>query len=93
MTEDTKDNLAALDVGQQAIAELPLTEELLHKLDKATETHIFTLLTRGETLEPAFAVQAWIEKYTHRLLLRRLTQRVLMGQTASEDLAPDMEKD
>ena len=101
MTEDTKpitatevkDNLAALDVGQQASAELPLTEDLLDKLDSAVATRIFGTLMRGEALDPTVAVQAWVEKFAYRQLRTRLTQRVLMGQTAGEELAPDMKKD
>lgn len=93
MTEEIKDNLTALDVGQQASAELPLTEDLLAKLEAAIDTRIFGTLTGGEALDPTVAVQGWVEKFAYRQLKRRLTQRVLMGQTASEDLAPDMEKD
>ena len=90
---DPKDNLATLDIGQQASAELPLTEELLDKLDRAVATRIFATLLRGEPLDPTVAVQAWVEKFAYRQLRTRLTQRVLMGQTAGEDLTPDMKKD
>ena len=91
MTEEVKDNLTTLTVGQQASAELPLTEELLDKLDRAVATRIFATLLQGEALDPTVAVQAWVEKFAYRQLRTRLTQRVLMGQTAGEELTPAME--
>ena len=90
---EVKDNLTTLAVGQQASVELPLTKELLDKLEHAIATRIFAPLLHGEALDPTVAVQAWVEKFAYRQLRRRLTQRVLMGQTAGEDLTPDMEKD
>ena len=94
MTADLlKDNLTTLGVGHQATQELPLTEELLVKLERAIDTRVFSTLTRGDALDPTVAVQAWVEKFAYRQLRRRLTQRVVMGQTAGEDLTPDMEKD
>lgn len=92
MTE-VKDSLVTLSIGQQASAELPLAEELLAKLERAIDTRVFATLTRGEVLDPTVAVQYWVEKFAYRQLRRRLTQRVVMGQTAGEDLTPDMEKD
>lgn len=90
---DQKENLITLAGGQQASEELPLTREMVERMNTATERRIFIQLQRGEPLTAEIAIQAWIERYTHHILLRRLTQQVRMGQTAGEDLTPDMQKD
>lgn len=91
--DDQKENLITLTEGQQATEELPLTREMVERMNAATERRIFIQLQRGEPLTAEVAIQGWIERYTHHILLRRLTQQVRMGQTAGEDLTPDMEKD
>ena len=83
-------DLVTLSEGQAASTELPMTEKLLLKLEKSVETRIAMILESGEALSPDIAIQAWIEKFAYRRLHRRLTQQVVMGQNAGEELAPHM---
>ena len=88
---DTAD-LIALETGTQALAELPVTASAIEDLDRAVNRRIFLILERGDPLSPEIAVQAWVEKLTYSRLIKRLTQRVRMGQTAGENLAPHMDE-
>ena len=73
------------------IAELlPYLRAELTKLDKALENKAFSDLTSGK-LTPERAIEAWIEKASYAKLLKKMEQKVKMGQSLAAQSQNDLE--
>jgi len=69
---------------------LPYLEAEIQRMITTLENRVFQALELKE-LTPEQALYAWMEKASYRHLLKRLTTRVRIGQTAGERIAPHME--
>ncbi len=68
----------------------PVIEAVLDKLGAAVTRRVFQKLNSGETLNPEFAVQCWMELYAHSRTRSSLTKVSDAGQSAGETLGEHM---
>lgn len=83
------DSLLALSLGAkyQQLQE-PLTEDV-NKMIRQVEARVFTAISKGE-LTPDGAVQAWHEIHAYHRLLQKFDQRIKIGVSEGENLAPTL---
>lgn len=75
--------------GEIAVA-APAINAMLEKLERAVTRRVFQRLNSGETLDPQFAVQAWMELFAHARTRSSLTRAQAIGQSASETISEHM---
>ncbi len=91
--EDAGESLPSIDKhlhtfaeGQAAAEAIPMVSALLEERNKAIDTEVFHMLTKGQTIDPEYAVQAWIRKFALAEILQNLTQKRAAGRSASKKI-------
>lgn len=70
--------------GQAAAEAIPLIKNLLEQKNKDIDTEVFRMLSRGGTISPDYAVQAWLRKNALAEILQELNQKRNAGVSASK---------
>jgi len=89
MSEFDKALTKTVTSGEIAAA-TPAFHEMIDRLERAVIRRVFQRLNGGETLDPQFAVQAWMELFAHHRVRSSLTQTERVGQSASETISEQM---
>ena len=76
--------------GSELTVAAPALNALLDQQARAVERRVFQKLNGGETLDPQFAVQAWMELFALSRVRSGLTKAQAMGQSASETISEHM---
>lgn len=76
--------------GGEIAAARPVLNAALDKLVNAVHRRVFQQLNSGETLNPQFAVQCWMELFAYRNARNSLTKVERIGQSAGETLQEHM---
>ena len=75
--------------GELAVA-APAMNAILDKACASVQARIFQQLNSNKTLDPQFAVQAWMELYAYSRTRKGLTQAQVRGQSAGETISEQM---
>ncbi len=82
--------LAKVVTSGEIEAARPALEEMIRRLERAVTMRVFQRLNSSETLDPQFAVQAWMELFAHARVRSGLTKVVTVGQSAGETISEQM---
>lgn len=83
--------LVKVVIGGEIAAATPAFNEMIDRLERAVIRRVFQRLNSGETLDPQFAVQAWMELFAHHRVRSSLTQTERVGQSAGETIGEHMD--
>lgn len=84
------DQIARLNQGRAASLAKEILGDVLREQSEHVERQVFEILREGRTLDPGFAVQAWLARYAFAQVERALTRKERAGMAASKRLAPNM---
>ena len=82
--------LVQVITGGELAAAAPAMNAVLDRANAAVQRRVFQRLNGGETLDPQFAVQAWMELYAYAKTRSGLTKGQVSGQSAGETLSEQM---
>ncbi len=82
--------LVAVITGGELAAARPVLDALLDKLEHAVQRRVFQKLNGADTLDPQFAVQAWMELFAYSRTRNRLTKTGDSAQSAGVTLQEHM---
>lgn len=82
--------LAKVVTSGEIEAARPALEAMIGRLERAVTMRVFQRLNSGETLDPQFAVQAWMELFAHARVRSGLTKSTAVGQSAGETISEQM---
>ena len=91
MTGPLDDALAKVVTSGEIAAATPALEAMIARLERAVTMRVFQRLNSGETLDPQFAVQAWMELFAHARVRSSLTKGIAVGQSAGETISEHMD--
>ncbi len=83
--------LIAVVSGGEVAAARPVLDAILDKLEHAVLRRVFQKLNSGETLDPQFAVQSWMELFTYSRTRSHLTKTIDGAQSAGATLQEHMD--
>ncbi len=77
--------------GGEVAAARPVLDATLDQLTAAVHRRVFQQLNSGETLDPQFAVQCWMQLFAYTRTRNSLTKVQAVGQSAGETLSEHMD--
>lgn len=89
-SRDVDAALTQMISGGEIAAARPVLNATLDKLSAAVQRRVFQKLNSGETLDPQFAVQCWMELFAYTRTRNSLTKVEHTGQSAGETLQEHM---
>ncbi len=90
MTGVMDEALVKVVTSGEIVAATPALNEMIDRLERAVIRRVFQRLNSGETLDPQFAVQAWMELFAHHRVRSSLTKAERVGQSAGETISEQM---
>ena len=90
MTRAMDEALAKVVTSGEIAAAGPALNAVLDRLERAVTMRVFQRLNSGETLDPQFAVQAWMELHSYHRTRSSLTKVEVVGQSAGETISEQM---
>ena len=91
MTGVMDEALAKVVTSGEIAAATPALGQMIDRMEHAVTMRVFQRLRTGETLDPQFAVQAWMELFAHSRLRSSLTKGIAVGQSAGETISEHMD--
>lgn len=82
--------LAKVVTSGEIEAAAPALNAMITRLERAVMTRVFQRLNSSRTLDPQYAVQAWMELFVHSQLRKSLTRARAVGQSAGETISEQM---
>ncbi len=83
--------LAKIVTSGEIEAAAPALSLVLDRLEQAVTRRVFQRLRSGETLDPQFAVQCWMELFANARVRSSLTKGIAVGQSAGETISEQMD--
>lgn len=82
--------LTKIITGSEIAVAAPALNVLLDQQGAAVQRRVFQRLNGAETLDPQFAVQAWMELFAIHRTRNNLTRTQRVGQSAGEAISEQM---
>ncbi len=91
MTGVMDEALAKVVTSGEIAAATPALGQMIDRMEHAVTMRVFQRLRTGETLDPQFAVQAWMELFAYARTRSSLTKAQAIGQSAGETISEHMD--
>lgn len=87
---NVEENIRRLNAGKLSSRLLEVLESEFAEREEGIINSVVSKLNTGETIDPQFALQKWLELYAMRKLKRSLRQKERSGASAAVKLKTDL---